>query len=150
MTRKHFALILLLALFGGVLGGAVMTRLLMVRPAFAQTAAEPLQVVRAQRFEVVDQDGKRRGRFDSLPNGAVRLVFYDNDGKVRTGLLVATNGAPGLQFWDQNNKPVSVFSDSVTLLDPDGQPRARMSVSAHGNPAITLYDEEGKVAWSAP
>ena len=150
MTRKQFALILLFAVLGGALGGGVVARLRMARPAFAQAAADPLQVVRAQRFEVVDEEGKRRGRFDSLPNGAVRLVFYDNDGKVRTGLLVATNGAPGLQFWDQNNKPVSVFSDSVTLLDPDGQPRARMSVSAHGNPAITLYDEEGKVAWSAP
>lgn len=150
MTRKQFSVILLLAVAGGMAGGAAITRLLAARPAFAQAAAEPLQVVRAQRFEVVDEEGKRRGRFDSLPNGAVRLVFYDNEGKVRTGLLVATNGAPGLQFWDKNNKPVSVFSDSVTLLDPAGQPRARMSVSAHGDPAITLYDEEGKVAWSAP
>jgi hypothetical protein len=150
MSRTQFALTAVLAIGGGAIGGAVMTRLCIPRMALAQAAPESVQVVRAQRFEVVDEAGKRRGRFDSLPNGAVRLVFYDNEGKIRAGLLVATNGTPALQFWDRNSKPVSVYSDGVTLLDGDGEPRARMSVSSSGNPAITLYDEEGKVSWSAP
>lgn len=150
MSRKQYIFVLLLAVGGGVAGGALVSRLLVARPAFAQATAENSQVLRAQRFEVIDEEGKRRGRFDSLPNGAVRLVFYNSDGRIRTGLLVATNGTPGLQFWDRNGKPVSVFSDGVTLLDPAGQPRGRMSVSANGNPSITFYDADGKVTWSAP
>ena len=59
------------------------------------TAAAPAAVVRAERFEVVDKQGQRRGRLDALPNGTVRLLLYDTAGKLRTGLIVAANGSTG-------------------------------------------------------
>ena len=146
MSRNDGFRVLALAVAGGFLGGVV-GRWWPPPVAFAQAAATPpAQVVRAERFEVVDKDGKRRGRFDALPNGTVRLLLYDTEGKIRTGLLVAANGAPGLQFWGPNDQVAAVYADSVTLLDPDGQPRARLAPA----PSLTLYNADGRPSWSAP
>ena len=145
MSRKDRFLVLALALAAGFLGGAG-GRWWTLPAVFAQDAPQPAQTVRAERFEVVDKEGKRRGRFDALPNGAVRLLLYDTNGKLRTGLIVAANGTPGLQFWGPNDQVAAVYADSVTLLDPDGQPRARLASS----PNLTLYNAEGRPVWAAP
>jgi hypothetical protein len=113
----------------------------------AQGTPVPAQVVQAQRFDVVDKDGKRRGRFDALPNGTVRLLLYDSEGKLRTGLLVASNGVPGLQFWGPNDQVAAVYGESATLLDAAGQPRARLAATT---PGLTFYNPEGRSVWAAP
>jgi hypothetical protein len=144
MSRRELGLVLALAATAGFVGGGA-GRWWAAPTVLAQGGAAP-ELVQAQRFEVVDKEGKRRGRFDALPNGAVRLILYDGENKTRTALLVAANGTPGLQFWGPHDQVNAVYADSVTLLDSSGQPRARLAPS----PGLTLYGAEGRAIWAAP
>jgi len=94
--------------------------------AAGQATAPVQEVVRAQKFELVDEAGKMRAALAMLPSGA-GLGLYDNDGKLRADLLLLSDGGPRLR-----------------LLDKEEKPRAGLMLLADGSPALVLYDKDGK------
>lgn len=65
---------------------------------FEESAAA--KVVRARRFEVVDEAGETRAALRVLPDGSPGLDLYDAAGEVRAGLEVNRDGSPALRLAD--------------------------------------------------
>ncbi len=119
-----------MAVFAGLLGGVVSSWLFVGTPVFAQKT-EVAGVIRAERFEVVDKNGKFRAVF-YLWEGEPSLALFDKNGK-NPALLALENGKPLLALADKNEKR-----------------RAGLFLSADGEPYLGLFDQNGKVIWSAP
>ena len=88
------------------------------------------QRVQAQRFELVDNEGRLRAE--------LRLVADCS----AEGLLDEKARLPSFSFgWGCPN---------LTLYDEKGKPRVMLTVFDDGSPDLTLCDAKGKVMWSAP
>ncbi len=77
MNRKEFAVVLVVALVGGFLGGLCADRLLSVEPALAQ---QRMKVVNSEEFLLVDKFGRTRAGLGLDANGEVGLVLLGKDG----------------------------------------------------------------------
>ncbi len=99
----QYAVVLTLAIAAGLVGGVVSSWLFVGTPVFAQKS-EVAEVIRAKRFEMVDEDGMLRAALTLLA-GEPRLFLYDKDEKVRAGLALV-DGEPHLRLFDKNGKPI--------------------------------------------
>ncbi len=61
-------------------------------------------VVRAKRFEMVDDDGHTRAVIGRLRDGSPHVVLADTDGRMRCAIWLAPNGTPSVAFFDDNGK----------------------------------------------
>ncbi|MCH8236226.1 MAG: hypothetical protein IIC29_08910 [Chloroflexi bacterium] len=66
--------------------------------------AEVPDVVRAKRFELVDDDGHTRAVIGRLADGSPHVVLADADGRMRCAIWLAPNGTPSLAFFDENGR----------------------------------------------
>lgn len=66
--------------------------------------AEVPEVVRAKRFELVDDDGHTRAVIGRLADGSPHVVLADTDGRMRCAIWLAPNGTPSLAFFDDNGR----------------------------------------------
>ena len=137
-------------------------------------AAVP-QVVRAQKFELVDGQGKVRVSLSILADGAARLDMLDKDAKSRAALRLWPDGSPRLDMVDKDGKKrmmLGVMDDgrpgltltrgvrdrgglvlgfttpdipSLALSSADGFVRTDLTVTPGGGARVTLYDEKGHV-----
>src|SRR5579863_10297918 len=80
MKDRKFWLYPILALVGGVFGGAFSGQFF---PRDAEAAARAARVLRAESFVLVDSDGRQRGAFRVDDEGGSAIVFYDQDGARR-------------------------------------------------------------------
>jgi len=88
------------------------------------------QIISAQAFQVVDENGRLRAVLSVTKDGpGVRL--WDENGKVRAMLFVDKNGS------------------GLGLVDENRTARAALYVGKDG-PALSLSDANGKPVWSAP
>jgi hypothetical protein len=85
MSRKQRGITVALALTSGLVGGVVSSQFLMSVPVFAEKPPQETQVIQAERFEVVDKDGKVRGELGLRNDGVPVLRLYDEDGAPRVG-----------------------------------------------------------------
>ena len=83
-------------------------------------------VVRAQRFEVIDQDGKLKAYLGGPPYNDA-LVILDPDGVERIRLFVLAEG--------------TAF---IAMYDAGGQVRARLYVNRQGYSEIALLGTDGR------
>ena len=83
----------------GLVGGAVSNLLLRGGPAMAQAGGAVQDVVRAKKFQVVDDQGKKRAALGLSDDGGPALLLYDADGKKRAGLFLASDGSPSLSLY---------------------------------------------------
>ena len=86
MGRIQQATTMVWALCAGVVGGGVSSQFLAGTPVLAEKTAQEPQVIRAERFEVVDKNGKVRGELGLRSDGVPVLRLYDEDGAPRVGL----------------------------------------------------------------
>lgn len=70
MNNKHYWSMLALAIISGFVGGAVASRVFTYQEAFAQKKSSPIEVIEAQEFRLVDENGKTRARV-SMQDGKV-------------------------------------------------------------------------------
>src|SRR3989442_7501235 len=82
MGKKQYLLTVVLAVVAGFVGGVGSSWFLMGAPVFAQKTPESAKVIQAEKFEVVDKDGKVRARLNSSGVG-----IADQDGKLRVTLM---------------------------------------------------------------
>ena len=113
MNRKEYFSILALAVLAGLVGGAVSIWAFMEDSVFAQKTIQPSKSIRAERFEVMDSDGKLRIALgllplDTAPQGSPSLRLFGKDGKLRAVLDLAPtlNDLPGMAFYDKDGNVV--------------------------------------------
>ena len=145
--RKQW-LYAILALVGGVFGGALSGHIF---PREAEAAAGAARVLKAEKFVLVDRDGKERGVIQVDAENGAGIGFYDHDGNKRVILGAAPNGRNGLAIYGRNGREMAGFTvtednqSSVTLYDPaNGRARVGLGVAASGEPALVLFDKNGR------
>lgn len=119
--------------------------------AAGQAKASAPEVIRAQRFDLVDAEGRVRGRLSIASSSGPALLLYDENGTVRARLRLSLDGSPTLDLYDTDGRGgVSAFpgtdgNPGVCLRDKEGTLRA--GLFAEG---LELSNEQGQITWSAP
>jgi len=165
MTRKQVWVVGLLALFGGVVGGALACLIVSGPQALAQAGAAQ-QIVSAQAFHLVDADGNVRGRLDFNAQGAPNLSLLDKDGQATIGvtpdgqpclllgrgdsgtaMLTAVQGGIYLGITGQGGGGLTLTAGDGhvgLILMSGGKSRAVLSLAPDGSASLTLADKDGK------
>ena len=130
MSRKQFLLLAALMVTASLIGGALASKLLAPRNAYAQDQGE---VIKANRLIIVDENGTMKASLS--PKGLVLfgsgVVVCDEKGNSRAGLQINKNAS------------------SVILLDEAGTVRT-MAVASKELSGIQISNAEGKGIWYAP
>jgi hypothetical protein len=107
-------------------------------------------VVRAKRFELVDDDGGTRAVIDTGRNEHVGVSFFDRTGQERTTLGVMPEGVAFLSMSDEAGQEVvkatagAGGSDTVVALrDKEGRTRVQLGASQAGEATFNLTDTDG-------
>ena len=114
------------------------------------------EVIRAQRFEVVDAEGKVQAVLGLRRDGGATLDLSDAKGLKRATLtLLPDPGGPILVLSDARGEiratlTVQQGGPSLTMRDAKGEERATLEVRRDGSPNMALRDADCKVMWEAP
>ncbi len=108
-------------------------------------------VVRAKRFELVNDEGQKRAQLFSRGDGAVALSLFENDGDtLRATLGVTSNGTAILNLYDrQDNLRATVQVDPTkpeaqfSLADELGRARLQAGLHEDGTAGIVMFDRWG-------
>ena len=111
-----------------VTGTAGLVSIAMLVTVFAAHAEEVPEVLRAQRFELVNATGQVIGMLTGTEEGPA-LVLMDAEGKKRATVAVKADGP------------------SVTLLAADETPKATLNLGNDGHPGLNLKDATGKTRY---
>ena len=113
------------------------------------------EVVRAKRFELVDDDGVVRGEMAVGYNGPA-LILYNSNGVAQLTASVTENGIPNLYLTDKagNFRLTVALGDfgygQLIMVGRDGAFRLDIRLNNEGNPRISMRDEndiERLAAW---
>lgn len=175
MNRKQFLLTLSVAVISGFLGGTVGVWFLL--PPSAVSQDEPQNVITAEEFRVVDDEGHTLATLGE----SLRLTSKDGMSEVRidTALvdfsshlsLLGLQPPPpthtlllqpsGITLMHKGSRVTHLSSASLELYDSEQRIRAVLGTALLENPdtgsaefsapdSLILLDEEGKVVWWAP
>jgi len=153
MSKKQYSLIVVLALFGGLVGGVVSSQLLLGQSVHAEKKAKPLKVIEAEEFRVVDKDGRKRAQLMLTDLGFPALILRDKNELIRLHMQLVPRGFPVLWFRDENG----LLKASLTLL-PGGDVFLTLGVKesivkenaaeilvGKSGANLSLYDKNGKL-----
>jgi len=117
----------------------------------------PRQVVRAQRFQLIDGEGRTRveirmGRMGGTDGRSPAIWLCDQKEQARIELSLFPDGSPRVALADDKGRTRAELAladgrPGVALADEKGQPRAALGVFPDGNPTLGIADENGK--WRA-
>jgi hypothetical protein len=131
----------ILGLLAGFLGG---------RLAAPPVAPAPA-VMRAEYFQLVDQEGRQRGRLGIDANGVARLALFGRSGAMPLVSLAADpQGGAHLELGDaKHQKAVEINTELQgsrhIALYHEGQLRLGLEVQNNGEPAVNLYDQGNRL-----
>lgn len=119
------------------------------------------QVVRAQRFELVDPAGKVRSVLGISPEGHAAFWLYDAQERRKLLLRETNNGGVDISFFGStglNQFLLGVAPEGLPIMgmtDPQGRVRLHLGVSvptANGDTPGFIYinGPDGNVVWIAP
>jgi hypothetical protein len=97
------------------------------------TPPKVTKVVEAEKFVLLDMNGKVRAELNMWPDGSPVLKLYSEDKKPRVALGVLPDDAPSLE-----------------LFGKVGKARTLLTVEPTGRPLLALYGKDGKPMWSKP
>ncbi len=172
LQRTAFILSCLAASFAGSLAVSLFT-------GRAEASQEKETVVKAQGFELVDKNGKKRASLTLDQDARPMMRFLDGDGNVRGVMRMDKDGNASLNFYDKDDKwllwlgenntgtglglapptdeknriNVYVTKDEkglIECLDKEGVRRATLTTAADGSPSLTLTDDKGAKVWGGP
>lgn len=109
-------------------------------------AAVPPKVIRAERFEVVDGDGKTRGWFEGSPDGSTSLTILRPEQHARVD---GPEFARAMKEGPSRGLTVGIDAkghEQVTMGDKAGNLRGVLAVGWDGAPAMILYGESMSTA----
>jgi hypothetical protein len=126
------------ALFGlgaGFLGGWL---------AAPQVAKAPT-VMQAKLFQLVDQDGRQRGRLEIDAHGQARLALFGQDASLpMVSLATDPQGRANLELGDVKISSTPQGARHIALYH-DGKLRLGLEVKENGDPAVNLYDKDHRL-----
>jgi len=126
---------------------------LILKPVLAPlpTQAAPAdQVVRARKFELVDQQGRVRGVLGDLGFGSVGMSVRDSDGTMRVGLSVLPDGKAVVSFYTKEGRPGAALgigpdgNPTMLLARGDGKRQIELAYAADGGARLRMVDTEGQ------
>jgi hypothetical protein len=85
MSSNQLGRTIAIALISGVSGGIGSSLFLVGTPVLAERTAQETKIIRAEKFEVVDKDGRVHGELGLRHDGVPVLRLYDEDGNPRVG-----------------------------------------------------------------
>jgi hypothetical protein len=147
-------LVVIMALTGGLIGGASANRLAAAIPALA--AESPAKSLAAQQILLVDARGKTHASLHLNDDGMPVLQMYDHAGKNRIGIGFAKDGTAGMDLGDHKGIQrvlLGVSDDGVPTLrlyDDSAKPRMLLGVDSQGNSALDFYEHDGKLLRELP
>jgi hypothetical protein len=131
----------ILGLLAGFLGG---------RLAAPPVATAPA-VMRAEYFQLVDQDGRQRGRLGIDAHGVARLALFGQDAAAPLVSLAADpQGGAHLELADAKHQRAVEIKTELQgsrhiALYHEGQLRLGLEVQKNGEPAVNLYDQGSRL-----
>ena len=157
MNRRQYSQIVILALIAGLVGGIVSNQFLMGQPFLPEKNGLQEKVIRAESFEVVDQEGEVLARLRQDAGIGAALEFVDGDGTTYMELSGGL-GMDGLRFLDGDSAesyyaPGGFQTQSTSgrimfntvlgygqlwLTDGNGHVRMILGVEKNGEPFINL------------
>ncbi len=110
-------------------------------------------IIRAERFELVDSQGRVRGVLSATDDGA-GLYLYDENGKGCATLCVSDELGPGLAVCDANGTSRAMLDvldgdPELVLYRADGTGRAGQTVLDRAA-GLGLFRWDERPIWSAP
>jgi hypothetical protein len=147
MSKQQYGGVLVVAMVAGLVGGMVSNWFLIGSFVFAQKAPRHEKVLQAERFEVIDQDGKFHAVLGATRQGDVSLLLNDRNGQPRIQLSVLSENS-GLVIYDQAGKIRAEFDltkeqPSLQFYDPAQKFRVLLGVIGK-EPALWLFDQAEK------
>lgn len=110
------------------------------------------EVIRAKRFELIDDEGKTRALIDTGQKEHVALSFFGKDEQERATVGIMPDGFSSFVLLDEEGKESIKAttgtgpSDSVFVIkDGNERPRIQAGVGKAGEAALSLTDDEGNV-----
>jgi hypothetical protein len=131
----------ILGLLAGFLGG---------RLAAPPVATAPA-VMRAEYFQLVDRDGRQRGRLGIDAHGVARLALFGQNAAVPLVSLAADpQGGAYLELADAKHQRAVEIKTELQgsrhiALYHEGQLRLGLDVQENGEPAVNLYDQGSRL-----
>ncbi len=153
MTNRKSWLTVIVALIGGLIGGAAAT-ILGASNAFALRHGHHARTVEAEKFVLLGPNGDQRGVMRVSDKGTAALYFVDADGKERAEFRVAADGRSSVGFYDNTGRRRVIVGEGVGAGDQsgigvfsaDGAQIASLSSLNEGQVSLTLYDSKTGLA----
>ena len=145
MSKAQFRILMLVTVISGLVGGALVSWLFPGRAAFAQGGTQ--KVVTAQKFRLVDSEGKGRAALWVDDDRGPGLVLYDATGKERVRLDNGPGPRPGLTLRDATGEvqlTLFVGGAGQPTLSMGGIGRAEASLSIYDQPILSMKDSAWK------
>jgi len=155
MNRTQYSLVIAAAIIFSMIGGALSTHLFTANPIHAaeiklkgQGKGPTTNIIKAQRFELVDAQGKACAVLSRRADGTPQLVLLDKKGSVSFGLELGPKGHPTMTFTGEGagQAVLAVWPDKtpgLVLSDKQGNVRGTFRLSPAGKPALIFADEKG-------
>jgi hypothetical protein len=109
----------------------------------AEPVAQPLPVVQAQRFDLLDANGTLRARLGvDADNDSAGLTVFDSNGQARASIALGGDTAVIQTLSPQGGRatlsalPTGVVG--VGMVDPSGASRAGIGLASDGNPVVEV------------
>jgi hypothetical protein len=112
------------------------------------------EVIRAQRFEVVDAEAVVRAVLGVSPDGSTELTVKDVTGKARLKLGLQADGEAGLAVMagpGEARIAMAMPGDggaSLIARDETGRLRVAVGIGPDGIAGVGVVDAQGNVVWS--
>lgn len=164
MSSKQQGMTILLALVAGLTGGLLSSQFLSGQPVFAQRQLEHKKVLRAEIFELVDDEGNLRGSLTEQ-NGSVVLRLAGKRSSFLNAFLTRTSADLELGTYAKGKISVHVGTKGFQIsladrLDParvravlgdvNLQDEVTGQIETRGPSSLVLFDEDGRVLWKGP
>jgi hypothetical protein len=120
-----------------------------------ERAQEVPGIIRARKFELVDEHGKVRAAIE-IHRGLTGIVLVGLDGKHRVGLWLNADGQPSIGLRDSSGRMAFMMAlghneaRMLTMADKDGHVRLALSVAPDGAPEIHLISGENELGRFTP
>lgn len=108
------------------------------------------EIVRAKRFELVDDTGKVRAVLGLLESWDPNLCLFDKDGNTRLQLGISGDGLSGLALFDAAGKlcvSLDSYPDGASMLqfsDSSGEVRATLTMTSAGDSILAFLSGKGR------
>lgn len=142
MSKKQYIPMFIVAIIAGFLGGALSNRFMTLDRVETQKDLGAKNVVVANEFHLVDDDGKDRWVLKLSGEGEPNITFINKNGWAPMAIGVNRKGFP---FFNMVLEPRKNGGPSFVLMDSQMKNRALLGLRRDGEPYLSLLDKNGQV-----